>query len=74
MLVSATDLDSTSNADISYTVDATEFTMDATTGRLTTSTALDRESQSSYNIQICASDQGTTPSSTCVSVSIRILT
>ena len=69
MLVSATDLDSTSNAEISYTVNATEFTMDAATGRLTTSTALDRETQSSYNIQICASDQGATPESVCASVS-----
>ena len=68
MLVSATDLDSTSNADISYTVNAIEFTMDATTGRLTTSTALDREFQSSYTIEICASDQGTTPNSICASV------
>ena len=70
MLVSATDADSTTNAFISYSVDLTEFTMDPSTGILTTTTiALNRETTSSYFITICARDGGSTILSVCQSVS-----
>ncbi|KAI6657178.1 protocadherin Fat 4-like [Oopsacas minuta] len=73
MLVSATDLDSTTNGEISYTVNSTDFTMDATTGRLTTSTALDRETQASYTLMICAFDKGATPMSVCETAVVTLL-
>ena len=69
MLVSATDLDSTSNGEISYSVNSANFNMDSTTGRLTTSAALDRETTPTYPIIICASDQGATSLSVCETVS-----
>ena len=70
MLVSATDLDSTSNGAITYSVNSTSFNMDSTTGRLTTNAALDRETTPSFTIMICASDQGSTALSVCESVSL----
>ena len=68
MLVSATDLDSTINAQIQYSVDLnSDFEINAA-GILTTKIALDRESTSSYLTTICASDGGTPSLSICESV------
>ena len=73
MLVSATDLDSTTNGEITYSVNSTNFNMDSATGRLTTSLALDRETTPSFLITICASDQGSTVLSVCEMVSLLFL-
>ena len=74
MLVSATDLDSTTNAEIIYSVDlSTEFNMDSNTGILTTKIPLDRETISTYSPKICATDGGTNSLSVCQLVSFLIV-
>ena len=74
MLVSATDLDSTTNAELTYSVDlTTEFNMDPNTGVLTTKIPLDRETISTYSPEICASDGGSPTLSVCHSVSFTIV-
>nr|KAF6446705.1 FAT atypical cadherin 2 [Rousettus aegyptiacus] len=59
--VSATDLDSDTNAQITYSLHgpgADEFKLDPHTGELTTLTALDREKKDSYSLVAKATDGG----------------
>ena len=73
MLVSATDLDSTTNAQLTYSVDlTTEFNMGSITGILTTNVPLDRETISTYSPRICATDGGSPSLSVCQLVSFVI--
>ena len=73
----ATDIDSTSNAVITYSFadPATEvnFAIDPTTGEISSRVMFDRESVSSYQFSVVATDNGTAPLSSSAVVSITIL-
>ena len=64
------------NSIISYKItsgDSNKFTIDSTTGVITTSERLDREEAASYNLVITARDHGTPSLSSAVSVSVKVL-
>ncbi|XP_072315573.1 protocadherin-16-like [Eucyclogobius newberryi] len=73
----ATDLDTGPSGDISYRIIAGdpsgEFQLDRLSGILSTSRPIDRERKSGYTLTVTASDQGTPPLSSTVSVEIIIL-
>ena len=75
--VNATDRDEGPNAEIQYLIvsgsvgDA--FTLDATTGALTTKKSLDRESTDFYNLVIAAQDKGVPPLRSTVNLQVRVL-
>ena len=74
---SASDIDSTSNAVITYSfADPTtgiNFAVDPTTGEISSRVTFDRESASSYQFTVVATDNGTAPLSSSAVVRIVIL-
>ena len=75
--VLATDLDATTNAELFYSissgVNAIHFAIDSTNGDIALNTTLDRETQSSYNIEVTACDMGIPIMCNSVGVIIQIL-
>ncbi|KAK7904486.1 hypothetical protein WMY93_017093 [Mugilogobius chulae] len=73
----ATDQDSGPRGDISYRIIAGDpsgdFHLERLSGVLSTSRPLDRERKSGYTLTVSASDQGTPPLSSTVSVEITVL-
>ena len=70
--VAATDTD---NDTLTYTLggdDAASFSIVSTTGQLQTSTALDRETKSSYSVTITANDGNTTNNTDTIDVTISV--
>ena len=64
--VTATDQDRGANAEITYGIETNEnanlpFTITPTTGEIRTSGRLDRETKSSYEISVTATDKGKNP-------------
>ena len=75
--VSATDNDATTNAELVYAIssgfNAFHFVIDTTTGDISVNvTALDRETQSSYNLVVTACDKGVPIMCTDIGVTITI--
>ncbi|CAH1802941.1 unnamed protein product, partial [Owenia fusiformis] len=75
-VLSATDADATSNADILYSISGGEgidlFTIGASTGEIFTLDSLDAETKSSYVIHVKASDRGTPALSTIINVVVNV--
>ena len=75
--ISASDADSTSNAEISYSFgnleDLQTFSIDNVTGEIRTVTELDREGQQSYDIIALATDHGEPPLTGTATVSVTVL-
>ena len=77
ILVDATDDDSTTNAELVYSIssgiNASHFAIDSTTGNINVNTtSLDRETQSLYNLVVTACDMGNISMCTDVGVTITI--
>uniref|UniRef100_A0A1X7V4J9 Cadherin domain-containing protein n=1 Tax=Amphimedon queenslandica TaxID=400682 RepID=A0A1X7V4J9_AMPQE len=75
--VSATDLDSTSNGEISYSFENPDtlqyFTIDNTTGVIRTASELNREEQQSYTLTVLATDAGDIPLTGSATVDVSVL-
>ena len=75
--ISASDADSTSNAEISYSFgnleDLQTFSIDNVTGEIRTVTELDREGRQSYDIIVLAIDHGEPPLTGTATVSVTVL-
>lgn len=75
LTVTATDLDSGENARITYTMTgepAPEFTINPTTGEITTTQLLDREKKSGYLLTVSARDNGSPPMSDTTDVELLV--
>jgi protocadherin Fat 4 len=74
--VSATDIDSSSNGDVSYVildgVGKDHFSIDSSTGYVTTTTSLDRETQDSYILTLQARDGGSPFKSTNATLNVTV--
>ncbi|XP_033122343.1 protocadherin-15-like [Anneissia japonica] len=73
--VQAYDLDEpgTINSQVEFTLISDAFTIDPVTGVITTSEALDRETQAQYMITVTAQDKAANPRSTTIIVTITVL-
>ncbi|KAJ0061580.1 hypothetical protein NL108_005707, partial [Boleophthalmus pectinirostris] len=76
-LLKATDPDLGPNGQLEYRITGGDpdgdFQLHASTGALSTSGALDRETTSEYNLEVVATDKGSPPQSTTVTVNVRVL-
>lgn len=76
-LLKATDPDLGPNGDLEYRITAGDpdgdFKLHASSGALSTSRGLDRESIAEYNLEVVATDKGTPALSTTVTVNVRVL-
>ncbi|XP_021374629.1 protocadherin Fat 3-like [Mizuhopecten yessoensis] len=72
-VVNATDQDTGLNAEISYSIISSYFSVNEKTGKITTKKKLDRESIASYNIQLLARDNGQPSLTTQTTVYIQII-
>ena len=71
--ITAVDDDSERNANVSYSiVNSALFAIDPLTGRLTSSSAFDREKTSQYTLVVVATDGGTPPLNSSVNLTVRI--
>ena len=73
-VVSATDRDAGKNSEISYrfATQISEFTIHPSTGEIRTNQVLDREKESSYDIDVVASDAGQNPRTKKVTVTVIV--
>ncbi|XP_031559365.1 cadherin EGF LAG seven-pass G-type receptor 2-like [Actinia tenebrosa] len=73
--VVATDDDTGTNAQISYSIErpVAAFAVDPTTGVIKTTVSLDRETKESYQFEVTATDHGSPPLKKKAYVSIRVL-
>lgn len=73
--VEAFDLDSGSNSEIVFTLDPPngQFFLNSTLGQLSVAQSLDRELFAGYNLTVVATDRGSPPLSTSVTVRITVL-
>ncbi|XP_071377114.1 protocadherin-16-like, partial [Centroberyx affinis] len=73
----ATDPDSGSSGELEYRITAGDpdgdFQLQAGTGALSTSRALDRERRAEYKVEVVATDRGSPALSTTVTVEVRVL-
>lgn len=76
-VLKATDPDLGANGNLEYRITGGDpdgdFQLHASTGALSTSQALDRETTAEYNLEVVASDQGSPALSTTVTVNVRVL-
>ena len=75
LAVAAFDLDSGDNSVVSFSIaegDTNAFIVDESTGSIFSLTSLDRETQSSYDFEVIATDQGTSQLSSSVTVTISV--
>ena len=71
--VVTSDRDEGSNAEVTFTVNSTVFTVDPQTGVVSTLQTLDFEQTVSYQVIVLAMDHGTTPLSSTAMVTVRVL-
>lgn len=73
--VVATDDDTGTNAQISYSIEqlVSAFTVDSSSGVIKTTVSLDRETKGSYQFEVTATDHGSPPLKKKAYVSIRVL-
>ncbi|KAL4608577.1 protocadherin-16-like [Arapaima gigas] len=73
----ATDPDAGDSGEVEYRIIAgdpdSDFSLDSSSGELSTSRALDREKKSSYMLTVLAQDHGTPPLTTTATVEVTIL-
>ena len=75
MTVKATDADAGKNAEITFSLDSistNKFTIDSTTGLISTKTPLDHEEGSNYDITVTARDSGTPSLSSTAKVKVTV--
>ena len=74
--MSASDKDSSTNADVSYAiidgVGKFRFTIDSRTGSISTTTSLDRETQDLYNLTLQTKDGGSPPRATNATLIVTV--
>ena len=73
LTVEASDMDTGSNAEITFSTNSTEFAINLQTGVLSTRTLLDFEQREDYEVFVFASDAGTPPLSSTARVLIQVL-
>ncbi|XP_072302038.1 protocadherin-16 [Eucyclogobius newberryi] len=76
-MLKATDPDLGLNGELEYRITGGDpdgdFQLHASTGALSTSQALDRETTAEYNLEVVATDKGSPAQSTTVTVNVRVL-